>query len=328
MELLGPDTDKSKSLSQQYGGFHSGYWVDLLPSAWVPFIQLARLSPPAALFLIYLPHLYGAMHAAKVSSKDTHEVLRALGFLLGGSLFYSNAAHAWNDLIDAPIDKQVARTKNRPIARGDISPQAAIVFILSQAIGAAAFLFFLPWSTTLSVLPSIVVATYYPWAKLHTYFPQVILGACLAWGAIVGASTLGIEAPWEDRPSICLVVALTLWTIIYDTIYAYQDIKDDMEIGVKSTAVLFKKYTKIFLWFLLLLLGFFLVAYGQLTSAGYGYYLLTLGGSVSSLGAMISQIDLEDQAGCWWWFSTGFWFTGVSIAFGLVFEYCSPLSFI
>lgn len=330
-----------ESLSQQYGGIHAGSWVDLLPRSWVPYVQLARLSPPAALFLIYLPHLYGAMHAAKIAAKspnapggtngggtngsgtvgNTHDTLRACALLLGGSFFYSNAAHAWNDLIDAPVDRKVARTKNRPIARGDITPRAAFLFTASQALSAASFLLFLPKTTALATIPSIVGATYYPWAKLHTYFPQLVLGACLAWGTVVGASTLGMEEPWADGAVLCLVTALVLWTSIYDTIYAYQDIVDDEKVGVKSTAVLFKEHTKTLLWFLLALKGVFLIWYGSLTGVGIGYYIITFGGCMSSLGTMIAYVKLKDQASCWWWFSIGFWFTGAAIALGLLFEY-------
>ncbi|KAI1656395.1 prenyltransferase [Daldinia decipiens] len=311
--------NKNESLSQQYGGVHSSGWVDLLPSSWVPYVQLARLSPPAALFLIYLPHFFGIIHAARMERHDLSDVLRSCILLLGGSLFYSNAAHAWNDLIDAPIDKRVARTKNRPIVRGDITMTAAFVFALSQALCAACFLSFLPRCTAISTIPSIIGATYYPWAKLHTHFPQLILGFCLSWGAVVGASTLGIEKPWTETPVICLIAALILWITIYDTIYAYQDITDDEKVGVKSTAVLFKESTKSMLWFLLILKGGFLVGYGGLTEAGVGYYVIAFGGSVLSLGAMIASVDLKDQASCWWWFSVGFWFTGGSLAFGLIF---------
>ncbi|KAI1809744.1 prenyltransferase [Poronia punctata] len=307
------------SSSHQYGGTHTATWINHLPRSWTPYIQLSRLSPPAALFLIFLPHFYGVMHAARTTDQDISSVFRSCGILFCGSFFYSNAAHAWNDLVDAPIDRQVSRTKNRPIARGAITPRAALIFTLSQAIGAACFLIPLPRRTAVMAVPSILGAAYYPWAKLHTYFPQLVLGACLAWGAMVGASTLGIEEP--DRAEICLVMSLILWTSIYDTVYAHQDKKDDMKIGVKSTAVLFQHHARKLLWGLLLFMGICLLYYGWLTEAGWGYYSVSLGASVGSLGSMIYCVDLDDEASCWWWFSKGFWFTGVSLSLGLVVEY-------
>lgn len=92
------------SLSQQYGGIHAGGWVNLLPTSWIPYIQLCRLSPPAGLSLIYFPPFFGVLHSASVHGYPAEEVLRACLVLLTASFFGNNAAHAWNDLVDAPID--------------------------------------------------------------------------------------------------------------------------------------------------------------------------------------------------------------------------------
>lgn len=126
----------NKALSQNYGGIHVRRWVDLLPSSWIPYIQLARIDPPAALCLIYFLHLFGILHAANRNRLSINAVLKLSALLLGGSFFFSNAAHAWNDLIDAPIDRQISRTKNRPIVRGAISPRGAFVFTATQAVWA------------------------------------------------------------------------------------------------------------------------------------------------------------------------------------------------
>ncbi|KAI1385782.1 UbiA prenyltransferase [Hypoxylon trugodes] len=315
--------ESTQYLSQQYGGVHSAKWVDLFPRPWIPYIQLVRLSPPIAPLVIYLPHFCGAMHAARIKGLATSEVLHTCLLLLGGSLFYSNAAHIWNDLIDAPIDRRVARTKTRPIARGDITPKQAFIFAVSQALCAFAFLLFLPRAVATSTIPSIIGAIYYPWAKLHSYFPQFLLGAVLAWGAVVGASTLGIEKPWTDAPTMCLVMALALWNSILDTIYTYQDIADDERVGIKNLAILFKENTKSLLWFLFALDGGFLIVYGVLIRAGSRYYLITAVGCISSLAVMIAKVDLQGQASCWRWFSIGFWSPGAFLSLGLLFEYVS-----
>src|SRR4051794_37399684 len=103
--------DMKDGLSRQYGGVHAGGWVNFLPSSWVPYVQLSRLSPPAGFFLIYFPHFFGVMHAAKVHDISVFEATRVCLLLLAGSFFCNNASHAWNDLVDAPIDKMIARTK-------------------------------------------------------------------------------------------------------------------------------------------------------------------------------------------------------------------------
>ncbi|KAI1400392.1 prenyltransferase [Hypoxylon fuscum] len=321
-----PDTkgvDTKEALSQQYGGIHAGGWVDTLPKSWIPYIQLARLSPPAALFLIYFPHVFGVLHAANVHQLPAPEVIRTCVLLLGGSFFFSNAAHAWNDIVDAPIDKQVARTKKRPIPRGDISPYQALAFAAVQAIGAASFLLFFPIPTAIATVPTIVGTTYYPWSKRHFYFPQLVLGFCLSWGIMVGSAATGMVSPWTDRGALCLLFTSILWTTIYDTIYAYQDITDDVKIGVMSTAVFFGNHTKTLLWLLLFLLGTSLVIYGELTQMGTVYYVVTICGSLSSLASMVANVQLKDDASCWWWFSWGFWFTGISITIGLIATYVS-----
>lgn len=313
----------TKVLASQYGGSTAAGWVGRLPQSWIPYVQLARLDPPIALFLIYLPHLFGLLHAAKSCHLPPLEVLRAGGLLLGGSLFFSNAAHAWNDLVDAPIDRQVARTKGRPIARGAVRPRAALVFTGTQALGAAAFLLVLPAPTTTAAVtvPTIVGTAYYPWAKRHTHFPQLVLGLCLSWGIMVGSAAGGVEAPHRSPALWCLVGSATAWTMIYDIVYASQDLTDDVRIGVKSMTVLLRENTTAVLWGLLVFMGVLLSYYSRLTEAGLGYFVITVGGCMLSLGTMVAKVQLKDQASCWWWFSVGFWYTGASITLGLLWEW-------
>ncbi|RYP10036.1 hypothetical protein DL765_008235 [Monosporascus sp. GIB2] len=106
---------------------------------------------------------------------------------------------------------------------------------------------------------------------------------------------MGANEPWRDKGALCLVLVSVLWTTIYDTIYAYQDLKDDVKFGVKSTAVLFENRTKSFLWILLFFTLASLVAYGQLTSMGLTYYVITVGGCLSSLGSMVANVQLQDE---------------------------------
>ncbi|KAK8085985.1 hypothetical protein PG994_000959 [Apiospora phragmitis] len=295
------------------------------PSAVLDPLHPARSSRPARRPVSSLPpHLFGLLHAAKSRHLSPLEVLRAGGLLLGGSLFFSNAAHAWNDLVDAPIDRQVARTKGRPIARGAVRPRAALAFTGAQALGAAAFLLVLPapaTTTAAATVPTIVGTAYYPWAKRHTHFPQLVLGLCLSWGIMVGGAAGGVEAPHRSPALWCLVGSATAWTMIYDTVYASQDLTDDVRIGVKSMTVLLRGNTTAVLWGLLVFMGVLLSYYSRLTEAGLGYFVITVGGCMLSLGTMVAKVQLKDQASCWWWFSVGFWYTGASIALGLLWEW-------
>ncbi|KAL8823088.1 MAG: hypothetical protein Q9191_006186, partial [Dirinaria sp. TL-2023a] len=105
------------SVAQQYGGNVNSGWIAVLPDSWLPYVQLARLNPPAGLFLIYFPHLFGVLHAAVLQQSPPYHTLQKSVTMLGGSFFVSNAIHIWDDLIDAPLDKLVERTRHRPIPR-------------------------------------------------------------------------------------------------------------------------------------------------------------------------------------------------------------------
>lgn len=322
MASITKETKKvEEPLSTQYGGIHAHGWVSRLPPSWIPYVQLSRLSPPAALLLIWFPHLFGALHAAIQLNLSYWELSRVSLLLLGGSAFYSNAAHAWNDLIDAPIDRRVSRTKKRPIVRGAITPRAAFIFTITQAIGAAAFLPCFTQDTLYATIPSICAATYYPYAKRHTHFAQFVLGFALSWGTMVGCAAAGLQRPWTDPSAIALTAAFSLWAVIYDTIYAYQDIMDDLQIGVKSLAILFGSRTKELLLVVLTVMGALLLVYGRLAGLGFLFHFIALGGCLANLGTMIVSVSLKDGSNCWWWFSTGNLYTGMAVAAGLFFEY-------
>ncbi|KAK4248357.1 UbiA prenyltransferase family-domain-containing protein [Corynascus novoguineensis] len=347
------DGTQDHSLAQQYGGGHVGAWVDRLPASVIPYVQLARLSPPAGLILIFLPHLFGILHAAIVLMSDANNgtasgdggsanakfgpaaILRACTVTFGGSFFSSNAAHAWNDLVDAPLDQQVARTRGRPIARGAISPRAAFLFTASQAMLAAAFLLVLVPSTgdadandvataVYYALPNILATTYYPLAKRHTHLAQVVLGFCLAYGVVIGSCAMGLLPQVHVHiPTVCLTATCLLWTVLYDTVYAHQDVVDDRRLGLKSTAVLLggTRWCKPTLWCVLAAMLTLLAVPGRAAGMAAPYYVFALGGCAASLGAMIRRVDLGSPASCWWWFRYGFWLAGGSVAAGLVSEY-------
>lgn len=344
-------------LAQQYGGRHSGKWVSHLPESWIPYVQLARLSPPAGLALIYFPHLFGALLAAVIRDSPPTHVIRTCAILLPWSLFFSNAAHAWNDIIDAPLDAAVARTRQRPIPRGAVSARSAFIFALSQAllgIGVLYSGFFghEGQGVALYVLPNAFATMYYPYAKRHTHFAQFVLGFCLAWGVVVGFASMGLEPfaiepyfslplsrvsqdidNWSPSfvpglhispPATYLTLACVLWTAIYDTIYAHQDVVDDKRVGLRSLAVLLgdqgtKPAQSILLCGMLIMLVACAISSGAMGS--WPYLIIAPGGCALSLGCMIFYVNLKDSGSCWWWFGHGFWSAGLSIATALAAEY-------
>ncbi|PLB53891.1 UbiA prenyltransferase [Aspergillus steynii IBT 23096] len=326
------ETPLPASTSDQYGGNQKSGMLSMCPPALVPYVQLARLFPPAGLFLIYFPHAFGILHAAVRTEASLSAVLQASAVLFAGSFFFSNAAHIWNDLIDAGLDAQVERTSRRPIPRGAISPTAAFLFAASQGIAAAWFLAYLPQGFPVAfcyALPNILATMYYPLSKRHTHFPQLVLGFCLAWGTVIGELAMGAP-PFVysasqgfsiDYSVLCLFLAGVAWTIIYDTVYAHQDLQADLQVGIKSLAVLFQARTKALLWPLLATMAALLIECGLLSAMSPLYYLVTVVGATLSLATMIARVDLASSPSCWWWFSKGFWWAGGAICVGLLLEY-------
>lgn len=304
----------------------------------MPYIQLTRLTSPAPILLIYLPHLFGILYAATVNRSDVFQTLYMSGVVAGGSVFFSNAAHIWNDLIDADLDGQVDRTRRRPIPRGAVSKPSALVFTVSQA--GLALLFFIPFplkNNVLYAVPSILGSAYYPFAKRHANYPQFVLGFCLSWGICVGAVAMVMRpftiSVFEGRlvieqisaPLLLMIAACTFWTVIYDTVYAHLDLKHDLDLGIGSTAVAFRDSTKAFLWLCLGIMASLLVASGMIGRLGYAYFCLSSFGAIWSLSMMISQVDLRHPASCVWCFSNGFKYAGTAIASGLVVEYAMAI---
>ncbi|KAJ5903980.1 hypothetical protein N7504_006363 [Penicillium tannophilum] len=334
MDIPAKTTSSTETLAYQYGGNYK-LPTKIIPESWYPYIQLARLFPPAGIFLIYFPHVFGLFHAAIRTKAPPIEVLNAAGMLLLGSFFFSNAVHIWNDVLDADLDAQVERTKYRPIPRGAVSKRAALIFTLSQAIPATALLAFLPGGFMAGLayaLPNLVVSLYYPLAKRHVHMPQLVLGVWLAWGTITGGLALGLypyvydaRAPKIDSASVYLFLASLLWAIIYDTLYAQQDLQADRKAGIKSLAVLLNGETKRLLWPLLAVMATMLVLCGRASGLGPIYFSVAVGGAVGSLSLMLLKVDLKSSQSCWWWFSQGFWSVGVAISAGLLGEYYMQL---
>jgi 4-hydroxybenzoate polyprenyltransferase len=292
----GNGTEATKAPPKRFDGVTMGAWVHLFPASWLPYFQLARLSPPVPLLLIFFPHVFGMAHAAITQKSSVEDLARVAAVLFGGSFFLSNAIHGWNDLIDAPIDAQIPRTRNRPIPRGAISPTQAFIFTAANALAGFAFFPLLPAETALSSVPAVIANFYYPFSKRHTHFPQVVLGVALQWAVVVGSSSMGVEAAWMDTSVQCLFGASLLWTVVYDTVYGFQDYEADIKIGVKSTAVLFgRTWGKIILWFMSNVVVALLAAAGYFAGiSGAIYYAIAVGGSFVSLNLMMAMVDLKD----------------------------------
>ena len=223
------------------------------------FIELTRLNRPIGYMLLFWPCLWGLTIAYNFDSELGTFYFYSLLFLLGSMLMRS-AGCIVNDIVDKNFDKKVERTKNRPIASGKISVKLATIY--SFLLCGLAFLVLINFNkfTILMALLSMPLAFTYPLMKRFTYWPQLFLGITFNYGLVL--AWISINNSINLVPIIFYFGAI-FWTLGYDTIYGYQDIKDDEIIGVKSTSIKFKNNPKkfislcyIFFFLSLILVGF------------------------------------------------------------------------
>ena len=207
------------------------------------FIELTRLNRPIGYMLLFWPCLWGLTVAYDFNSELEKFYFYSLLFLLG-SILMRSAGCIVNDIADKNFDKKVERTKNRPIASEKVSVNRAIIY--SFILCGLAFLVLINFNkfTILMALLSMPLAFTYPLMKRFTYWPQLFLGITFNYGLVL--AWISINNSINLVPIIFYFGAI-FWTLGYDTIYGYQDIKDDEIIGVKSTSIKFKNNPKIFI---------------------------------------------------------------------------------
>jgi len=207
------------------------------------FIESTRLNKPIGYMLLFWPCLWGLTLAYNFNYEIYTFIKYAFLFLLG-SIFMRSAGCIVNDIIDQKFDKKVERTKNRPIASGKVSKKLALFYTLILCLLAFFVLINFNLLTVIMALASMPFAFTYPLMKRFTYWPQLFLGITFNYGLILAWTSINNQA---NLIPIIFYLGAIFWTLGYDTIYGYQDIKDDEIIGVKSTSIKFKNNPKIFL---------------------------------------------------------------------------------
>ena len=207
------------------------------------FLELTRLKRPIGYMLLFWPCLWGLTIAYNFSISIQFFIKYALLFFLGAVLMRS-AGCIVNDIVDKNFDSKVERTKNRPIASGDISIKLGLFYVLILCVMAFIVLIQFNFFTIILALASMPLAFTYPLMKRFTYWPQLFLGVTFNYGLILGWTSISSEI---SIVPIIFYLGAIFWTLGYDTIYGFQDIKDDEIIGVKSTSIKFKKNPKFFI---------------------------------------------------------------------------------
>ncbi len=206
------------------------------------FIDLTRLNKPIGFLLLFWPCSWGLAYACNFKQDFYNFWLYLILFFLGSVLMRS-AGCIVNDIVDKDYDKRVFRTKDRPLASGKISVNKSLVYVTCLCFFAFLILIQFNLLTIILGMSSMVLAFSYPYMKRITYWPQLFLGLTFNWGIIMAWTAVNNMVSFEI---ILLYASAIFWTLGYDSIYGVQDVADDEIIGLKSTAIKFKKNIKLF----------------------------------------------------------------------------------
>lgn len=303
-----------------------GGWVEHAPDWSRPYLRLARYDRPVGFWLLALP-CWAGLALANLDGVWRPAEVAYLALFLIGAVAMRGAGCTYNDIIDKDLDAQVARTADRPLPAGTVTPRAAWGFLAAQCLVGLLVLLALPRAAQLTALAAIPLVAAYPFMKRITWFPQAWLGLTFNWGALVGfaagAEALSLQA-W------LLYAGLAVWTFGYDTIYAHQDKEDDALIGVKSTARLFGRRSR-----LAVALSYALAAVLVGTAALYGALgaafneapvpagafaggLFATAFFAALLAVQVMSVRFDDARSCLAWFKSNQW-TGLALAVSLGF---------
>jgi len=298
-----PGSERPAPEAGQIADTVAGNWVDRhAPEPARPYLRLSRADRPIGTWLLLLPCWWGLLLGA-LAEPDLRGWLTLWIFIACaiGAFLMRGAGCTWNDITDRDIDPLVERTRNRPLAAGQVTLRQALMWMGAQmAVAFVILLTFNAAAIALGVL-ALVPVVIYPFAKRFTWWPQAFLGLAFNWGALLAwtAQTGALQLP-----AVLLYLAGISWTLFYDTIYAHQDREDDALIGVKSTARLFGEDT-------LNWLRGFLVASVVLMSLAIVFALTPLANPVilsvclaaawafgAHLNWQLGKLDIHDGEGC------------------------------
>ncbi|OAH99079.1 4-hydroxybenzoate octaprenyltransferase [Methylomonas methanica] len=272
---------------------------------------LARFDKPIGIFILLWPTLW----ALWIAGNGKPDLLVLIVFTLGVVLMRA-AGCVINDYADKDFDPHVDRTKLRPIASGKVTPKEALIVFAVLCLTAFGLVLLMNWYTIgLSFIGAFLAASY-PFMKRFTHLPQAYLGAAFGF-----AVPMAFAAQTNEIPLVgwILYLAVLLWALVYDTMYAMVDIDDDLKIGVKSTAILFGKRVREITAGLQVVIMGLLVTVGLMQQLSWPYY----AGLAVAAGLAIYQQKLIfhfDKPSCFKAFLNNNWF-GLAVFVGIVLAY-------
>ncbi len=277
------------------------------------YAQLVRFEKPIGFYLLLWPTLW-ALAIAGGGAPDPW----ILFVFVAGSFLMRSAGCAINDYADRDLDRQVARTRERPLTSGKISSREALAVFAALSLVAFALVLTLDRFTIQLSFVGIALAASYPFMKRIHYLPQVHLGAAFGWAVPMAFAA---EAGALPKQAWLLYVATILWAVAYDTMYGMVDREDDLKVGMKSTAILFGDYDRLMVGLFQALFLLALLLIGLDLGMSMPYY-LGLGAGGLLLGYQQFLIADRAPAHCFIAFLNNHW-VGALIFAGLMFHYYS-----
>ncbi len=270
---------------------HQHWTLRFLPPWARPYGRLARWDRPIGIWLLLFPCWWSLALAA---APDWGRLAGLMALFALGALAMRGAGCTWNDILDRKVDAQVERTRNRPLPSGEVKLHQALIWMALQGAVGAAVLFKLNKFAGGIALLSLLLVAIYPTMKRLTSWPQFVLGLAFNWGALVGYAAVKESL---SLGTVALYFGGVAWTMVYDTIYAMQDQRDDAIVGVRSTARRFAGAPKLWLTlFAVMTLGCW-AATGFLAGLGIGYFAL-LAVIAAYFVWLIALVKPADPADC------------------------------
>ena len=258
------------------------------------FIELTRFKKPIGYMLLFWPCAWGLTIAYDFNEEKITYIFFLILFFLGAVLMRS-AGCIVNDIADRKFDKKVERTKNRPITQGKITIFQGYLYAAILCLVALIILIQFNYLTILLGLGSMPLAFSYPYMKRFTYWPQLFLGITFNYGLILGWTSIKSEI---SLIPLILYFGAIFWTLGYDTIYGFQDIKDDEIIGLKSTSIKFKDNPIKFIGFSYFVFLVLLLITGVSLNLNSFFYILFILISIQIVFVQLKKIDIEDSVRC------------------------------
>ena len=258
------------------------------------FIELTRLKKPIGFMLLFWPCIWGLTLVYDFNSSLSNYIFFSSLFL-AGSILMRSAGCIVNDIVDKNFDKKVERTKNRPIASGKVSVKLALIY--SIVLCGLAFLVLINFNkfTIYMALLSMPLAFTYPLMKRITYWPQLFLGITFNYGLLLAWISISNEV---SLVPLVFYFGAIFWTLGYDTIYGFQDIKDDEIIGVKSTSIKFKNDPKKFLLFCYFIFVVSLIIVGINMNFNLFYFIFLIIPTAQLFMFQIKKLNISDTNDC------------------------------